>query len=105
MQTNSKSWSGPLVTFRPDAEGRVTAQVVGLPEVQATAATREQALQGVRQLLRQWLDNGRLTILDGSEENPWRAYAGWAGNDPEYGQFLDELKRQREEMDGQSERE
>ena len=94
-------WLGPLVVFRPEPEGQVTAQVVGLPEVQATAATRAEALQGVRQVLHEWLEAGRLIPLETPIENPWRRHAGWAKNDPEYGEFLDQIHRQRQEVENQ----
>jgi len=95
-------WLGPLVLVRSEPPGQVTAQIVGLPELQATAATRDEALEGVRQLIDQWLASGRLVPLQRPAENPWRGHAGWAKDDPEYGEFLEQINRQRLEMDSEA---
>jgi hypothetical protein len=42
--------------------------VVGLPEVRATAATRDEALEQVRSVLRQWLASGQLVPIVLAEE-------------------------------------
>jgi hypothetical protein len=60
-------WTLPvthLVVVRPEPPGQYTAQLVGLPELQATAATRDEALQQVRHLLKQWQEQGRLVPVD-----------------------------------------
>jgi predicted RNase H-like HicB family nuclease len=102
MQVNLQPISMlPLVLLRVEPAGQVTAQLVGLPEVQATAATREEALDRVRELLDDWLTSGRLALLEARGENPWRSFAGWAKNDPEYGEFLEELNRYRQDLDAE----
>jgi hypothetical protein len=41
------------IVVRPQPEGQFTAQLLGLPELSATAANREQALQQIRIVLEQ----------------------------------------------------
>jgi len=80
----------PLVLVRTEPPGQITAQLVGLPELRATAATREEALRQVRQLLGEMRN-----------ENPWRTFAGWAKGDPEYSQFLDAMQRCRQDIEAE----
>ncbi|SRR5260370_15385639 len=91
----------PLVLVRTEPPGQITAQLVGLPELRATAATREEALRQVRQLLGEWLASGRLAALEMRNENPWRTFAGWAKGDPEYSQFLDAMQRCRQDIEAE----
>ena len=51
------------VVVRRDSSGHCTAQVVGLPDIQATAATREEALDIVRNAAASWLASGELIAL------------------------------------------
>jgi hypothetical protein len=48
-----------LVVVRPEPSGQYTAQVVGIPEVRATAATEEEAIEQTRQTLAEWLKTAR----------------------------------------------
>ena len=51
MSSSNPQQNGPIqhwVTIRPEHEGRFTAQAVGLPDVCANAASREEALARVR---------------------------------------------------------
>ena len=51
MQSPSTTLDGPWrhwVVIQPEPPGQFTAQVVGLLELRATAATREEALQQVQ---------------------------------------------------------
>lgn len=89
----------PLVLVRPEPPGQYTAQVVGLSEIRATAATREEAIQQVRQVLMAWLASGQLVAVQLPPENPWLKYAGWAKDDPDYEEYLEEIRRFRQEED------
>jgi hypothetical protein len=86
-----------LVVVRPEPPGQHTAAVVGLPEIHATAPTREEALEQVRAVLRDWLASGQLVPVELPQDNPWIKYAGWAKDDPDYGAYLEELARARQE--------
>ena len=89
--------ASPLVQVRSEPPGRFTAQAVGLPEIQATAATREEAVEGVRAVLAQWLASGRLiTLAVPSPPAPQRP-SGWAESDRLEREFVEDLARFRQE--------
>jgi predicted RNase H-like HicB family nuclease len=85
------------VLVRQDSLGRCTAQVVGLPEIQATAATREEALSQVRDAAAAWLSSGELIALPIPPRPSLRKPTGWATDDILEIEFLDELARLRRE--------
>jgi hypothetical protein len=87
----------PLVHIQEQAPDRYTARVVGLPEVEATAATREQAIEQVRETLLQWLASGKLVSLVLPLRPPVQKPADWAEGDALEQEFLDDLARSREE--------
>jgi predicted RNase H-like HicB family nuclease len=100
MQTDLPSDSERLYAFlvvRPEPPGQHTVAVVGLPEIQATAPTREEAIERVRAALRGWLASGQLVPIELPHDNPWIKYAGWAKDDPDYSVYLEELARARQE--------
>ena len=87
-----------LVLVRPEPPGYYTAQVVGLPEIRASAATREEAIEQVRSALQQCLAAGHLVPVQVSQANPQQKALGCADpNDPLEKEFLDDLRRFREE--------
>jgi hypothetical protein len=86
-----------MVVVRTEADGRATAEAVGIPEIRATAATREEAIQQVRQTLTEWLATGQLVRVQVAPENSLLEVAGWVKNDPLYAEFLEELQRARRE--------
>ena len=94
-----------LVRVRAEASGQFTAEVVGLPEIRATASTREEALGLVRTTLGQWLASGQLVAIEGSQQGPSLPCPGWAKDDPLYREFLDDLERFRQEDLEQTQRE
>jgi hypothetical protein len=86
------------MVVRPEPPGQFTAQAVGLPEIQATAANREEAIAQVRAILHQWLTEGRLVSIEVSKENPLLRWSGYADpNDPNEQAYLEELARFRAE--------
>jgi hypothetical protein len=88
----------PLVLVRPEPPGRFTAQAVGLPEIHATAATREEAVEQVRKILQEWLVAGNLVPVQLSQENPSQKWPGSVDpNDPDERAYLEELARFRQE--------
>jgi|SRR5947207_926101 len=88
-----------LVRVSSDDKGRFTAQVVGLPEIQATATRREEAVESVRSTVAAWIASGQLLPLDVPAGNPLLLWAGWAKDDPDYDDFREEIRRQREALD------
>jgi uncharacterized protein YoaH (UPF0181 family) len=86
----------PLVQVAQDSAGRYTAQVVGLPDLHATAATWAEAVEQVRLLLAQRLSSGELVALPVAPAMPHKA-PGWASNDLVEQEFLAELARRRQE--------
>jgi hypothetical protein len=51
------------VVVRADPTGQFTAQVVGLPELQSTAAVKDDAVEEVRAMLADWFAAGRLVPI------------------------------------------
>jgi hypothetical protein len=85
------------IVVRPEPAGQFTAHLLGLPELSATAANREEAIAHVRIVLEQWLDSGRLTPL---AVNPAPSLRDWPGHDPAdplEQEFLADLERFRQE--------
>src|SRR4051794_12402309 len=83
---------------RQEPSGQFSAQVVGLPELRATAATREAALQQVRTLLDDWIASGQLVPLEATGANRLLNFPGHLDpNNLLEQEFLKELARRRQE--------
>ncbi len=89
MQERSRQ----LVRIRQQSPETYTAEVVGLPELQATAGSWEEAVREVRLRLEQWLSSGQLVQVEPRPEPP----APRDPNDPLEREFLEELERQHQE--------
>jgi hypothetical protein len=86
------------VIIRPEPPGQITAQVLGLPELRATASTREEAMQQVRVLLSQWLAAGQLVPLAVPGPNPLLNFSGHLDpNDLLEQEFVNEMARRHQE--------
>jgi predicted RNase H-like HicB family nuclease len=86
------------VVARPEPLGQFTAQVVGLPELAATAATREEAIEQVRGLIREWVATGRLVSVEVPITNPLLGFTGFIDpNHPLEQEFMENLARYRRE--------
>jgi hypothetical protein len=87
-----------LVLVRPTPAGQFTAQVVGIPELSATAASREDALTHVRTLLQGWVDSGQLVMVDVSPKPSLLQWFGHADpQDPLEQEYLAELAKAKKE--------
>ena|ERR1051326_1070946 len=87
-----------LVLVRPSAEGQFTAQVVGIPELTAAAANREEAIHAVRLMLESWLASGHLVPIDlPRDASFWAGFGHADPNDPSEQEYLAELARARQE--------
>ncbi len=92
--TTSSLW----IVVRPEPPGQYTARVVGLPELGSRAATREEAVQQVRNMLTEWVASGQLVAIEVPQMHPVRSFRGWIDpNDPLEKEFLAELARQKAE--------
>lgn len=89
--------SSALVRVHREASGHYAAQVIGLPEIQATATSSEEAVAQVRERLSQWLETGKLVSLIFPSFPPMRKPAGWAKDEQLEREFLEDLARMRQE--------
>jgi hypothetical protein len=79
-----------------DTSGQFTVQVVGVPELRATAATRAQAIEQIRTMLSEWLASGQLMVIEVPCPNPLLHFAGHLDpHDPLEQEFVEELARRR----------
>jgi hypothetical protein len=100
---SSNSAVSCLVQVRPEPSGQFTAQLLGLPELHTTAATREEAVEQIRWLLRQQLDSGLLLSVDIPRENPLMSMFGFGKDAHDFEGYREEIRKFREEMDRQVE--
>jgi hypothetical protein len=85
----------PLVKVHKEETDGYTAEVVGLSEVHATAATRDEALEQVRAQLLERFATEQIVPLALPLRLPAMKPAGWAANDLLEQEFLEELARAR----------
>lgn len=101
--TSPQHLDGPppacLIRVRAEPPGQFTAEAVGLPELHATADTREEAIGRVCELLNQGLAAGDLVAV--APQPARRRFAGHAKDDPSFDQYLEEIRRYREQLDQQ----
>jgi hypothetical protein len=83
------------VVVRPDPAGQFTAQLLGLPELQATADRRDEAIEQLRARILEWIAAGQLVPLEVlPKEHPVLRFHGWIDpNDPGEKIYLEELAR------------
>jgi hypothetical protein len=94
-----------LVVVRPEPPGQFTAEALGLPELRATCASREEAINRVRLQLCHWFASGQLVSVE-IERVQWvPPNRVWLENDPDRDAYLEEIRRYREEVDAQFQRE
>jgi hypothetical protein len=89
----------PLVSLDCDSTGQIVARLVGLPEVQATAPTRAEALNRLRDVVADALASGRLAVLDLPMESQLMKWFGHARDDDDFAGYLEEIRRYRQQMD------
>jgi hypothetical protein len=88
-----------LVEVRAEPAGQFTAQLAGVIDLHVTAATRDAAVEQLQSLLRQRLESGSLVWVEDPRHNRLMGRFGWARNDPTFGEYLDEIRKFREEVD------
>jgi predicted RNase H-like HicB family nuclease len=86
------------IVCRSEPSGQFTAEVVGLPELRASARTRAEAIEQIRALLGEWLASGQLLAVEIPPSNPLLHFSGHLDpNDPIEREFVEELARRRRE--------
>lgn len=91
-----------LVQVTANGAGAVTAEVVGLNDVKATAPSQEIAIAEVTELLREKLRNGKLVSVPLPDDQGVLKWFGHAKDDPAKDEYLKEIRRYREEMNKQA---
>ncbi len=88
-----------LVRIREEPEGQFTAELLGAPDIQATAATREAAIEQVRAVLQYQVDMGSIASIEIPRQNPLMKFAGHLKDDPDFDLYVEEIRKFREEAD------
>ncbi len=84
------------VVGRQEPTGEFTSEVVGLPSIRATAATREDSLERIRALLGKSHAAGELIAIDVPLGLGALTFSQFLDpNDPLEREFVEELRRQR----------
>jgi len=100
LETPSSAFSSTcLVRVRPEPTEQYTAQLLGAADLRATAATREEAVEQLRVLLQEQVNLGVLVSIELPRENPLMRWFGHAKDDPDFEDYLEEIRKFREEMD------
>ncbi len=82
-----------LVLVQPESQGFYSAQLVGLPDLRATAESSEAAVEQLRAMLQGCIDSGQLQVVDMRPGPPLMKWFGHATEDPDFADYLDELRR------------
>jgi hypothetical protein len=88
-----------LVRVREEPEGQFTADILGAPDIRATAATREEAIEQVRALLQYQVNLGSIVALEIPRRDPVMEFAGHLKDDPDFDLYVEEIRKFREEED------
>jgi hypothetical protein len=91
--------SSCLVRISPGQDGQVTAELLGAPDIQATAPSQEVAVEQLRRLLQQQVNLGSLVSVEIPQQHPLARRAGVWKDDPSFDDFLEEIRKYREEED------
>lgn len=91
--------SSCLIRILEEPEGRFTAELLGAPDLQATGATREEAVEQLRALLQVQVNEGQILAIELPQINPILLGFGYAKDDPDFDLDLEEIRKFREEMD------
>src|SRR5262245_20598021 len=84
------------VAIRPEPAGQFSAQVVGVPELCAVAATRDEAIAQIRVKLSDWLASEQLVPIEVPCPHPALHFTEHLDpNDPLEQEFLEELAKHR----------
>jgi hypothetical protein len=90
------------VLIEYQSEGQVNATVLGLQDCQVKGVNKEDALNKLRQLLNNRLQNTEIVSLDLSipqSKHPWMKFAGMFKDDPDFEDVLADIEAYRHEID------
>jgi predicted RNase H-like HicB family nuclease len=92
-----------LVVVGATPEGHYSARALTIPEVTGQGTTEAEAIEQVKQALAKWLASRKVVRVEvptpGGTGNPWLDWFGYAKDDPHHQEYLDEIRRAREEAD------
>ena len=94
------------VLLKNEADGSVSATLLGWPECKVYGKTRSQALQQLQELVNQQLIEGEIVSVKLKSthlDNPWMRIAGKYKDDPLFDDFLADIEAYRHELDAETE--
>ena len=86
------------VIVRSGSPGEFIAEPVGIPHLQAVAASEAEAVEQVENALAEWLSSAKLIhvhVLVPNGDNPWLKFFGRSANDPDFDEFVQEVDSHR----------
>ncbi|MCP4349153.1 MAG: hypothetical protein GY795_27040 [Desulfobacterales bacterium] len=89
------------IILKSKASRGYEAEPMGIPELRIIGATEADAIQKVTQALKEWFSSAKviqIDIPDMQSSNPWLEAWGRSADDPDFDDFLDEIKQLRTEM-------
>lgn len=109
MSADSNTITPPLFTkhsykvlIEHQPEGQVSATVLEWQDCKVKGATKEEALNKLRHLLTNRLQNTEIVSLEieiPQSEHPWMKFAGMFKDDPDFEDVLADIKSYRREVD------
>jgi hypothetical protein len=88
-----------LVRVLQEPDGRFTARLLGEPDLSATAATADEAVERLRTRLQEQVNMGSLVAIELPRRKPVMERFGSARDDPTFEDYLEEIRKFREEME------
>jgi hypothetical protein len=99
VETPTLLSSFSLIRVREEPDGQFAAELLGAPDIRATAATREAAIEQVRAQLQYEVNVGSIVAIETPQQNPIMKFAGIWKDDPDFDDYLEEIRKSREEED------
>jgi predicted RNase H-like HicB family nuclease len=96
------------VLIEQKGQNKVTATVLGWQDCQTEGATKEEALNKLRQILTTRLQQTEIVSLEiqlPQPEHPWSKFAGMYQNNPLFPEVLEDIKAYRQQLDRQNDEE
>jgi len=94
------------VLIKNEANGKVSATILGLPEYRVESSDRQTALSDLQNLVTARLVGAEIVSLEielPQPENPWLQMAGKYKDDPYFDQMLESIAEYRREKDAELE--
>ena len=79
----------------PGGENQFVAQAIGFPDMKAEGLTESEAVEKVRDSLKDFLANAKLIKYSLPGENPWLKAFGHSADDPDFDTYLEEIRKAR----------